>query len=201
MSKVSFHYRVSITAPEGGVDVPGTITSHTFTSLLSGTSYNLTVLTVGALGFESEEVQIDPVTTSKSFVPVSQKCLVKLWIWFFTSRLSSIAQPGPFSVNNLSLSSVGVSQTTVVWDHPDEYKESYRYNVTWKGSDNVSSVQTGEKTYTISDLVPGSLYHFFVTTEISDGTQAESQWISNCTGLVITEIIDPFDFMVIVLKG
>lgn len=74
MTKGSFHYRVSITAPEGGVNVPGTITNHTFTSLLSGTSYNLTVLTVGALGFESEGVQIYMVTTSKSFVPVSQKC-------------------------------------------------------------------------------------------------------------------------------
>lgn len=74
MTKGSFHYRVSITAPEGGVTVPGTITNHTFTSLLSGTSYNLTVLAVGALGFESEEVQKNMVYTSKSFVPVSQKC-------------------------------------------------------------------------------------------------------------------------------
>lgn len=73
MTKGSFHYRVSITAPEGGVNVSGTITNHTFTSLLSGTSYNLTVLTVGDLGFESEEVRIYVVNTSKSFVPVSQK--------------------------------------------------------------------------------------------------------------------------------
>lgn len=123
-----------------------------------------------------------------------------MWVWIFTSCLSSIAQPGPFSVNNLSLSLVGVNQTTVVWDHPDEYKESYRYKVTWKSSENVSSVHTQENTYNISDLVPGSLYHFFVTTETFDGTQAESQWISNCTGLVVTEIIDPFDFMVIVLN-
>ncbi|XP_056906900.1 receptor-type tyrosine-protein phosphatase eta-like [Takifugu flavidus] len=151
MTKGSFHYRVSITAPEGGVNVPGTITNHTFTSLLSGTSYNLTVLTVGALGFESEKVQIYTVNTR------------------------------PFSVNNLSLSSVGLNQTTLVWDHPDEYKESYRYNVTWKSSENVSSVQTREKTYNISDLVPGSRYQFFVTTETFDGTQADSQSISNCT--------------------
>lgn len=116
-----------------------------------------------------------------------------MWIWIFTSRLSSLTQPGPFNVNNLSLSSVGVNQTTLVWDHPDEYKESYRYNVTWKTSENVSSDQTREKTYNISDLVPGSLYQFFVTTETFDGTQADSQWISKCTGLVITEIIDPFD--------
>lgn len=71
MTKGSFHYRVSITAPEGGVNVPGT--NHTFTSLLSGTSYNLTVVTVGALGFESEKVQIYTVNTSKSFVPVTTK--------------------------------------------------------------------------------------------------------------------------------
>lgn len=122
-----------------------------------------------------------------------------MWIWIFTSRLSSLAQPGPFSVNNLSLSSVGGNQTTLVWDHPDEYKESYRYTVTWKSSENVSRVQIQEKTYNISDLVPGSLYQFFVTTETFDGTQAASQSISKCTGLVITEIIDPFD-LAIVLK-
>lgn len=73
MTTGSFQYRVSITAPERGVNVPGNITSHTFTSLLSGTPYDLNVLTVGALGFESEEVKISMVNTSKSFVPVSPK--------------------------------------------------------------------------------------------------------------------------------
>lgn len=103
-------------------------------------------------------------------------------------------------MNNLSLSSVGENHTTVEWDHPDEYKESYRYNVTWNSSENGSSVQILEKTYNISNLVPGSLYHFTVTTETFDGTQSDSQSISNCTGLAIKEIIDPFDFTIIVLK-
>lgn len=80
---------------------------------------------------------------------------------------------------------MGENQATVVWDHPDGYKESYRYNVTWKSSENVSSIQILKNTSYISDLVPGSLYHFFVTTETFDGTQSDSQWISSCTGWVI----------------
>lgn len=201
MTSEQFHYRMSITSSSTTVLVSGTNTSHTFASLLSGTPYNLTVRTVGALDFESEEVRIFMVNTSKSFVPVSEKERSnKLWIWIFTTRLSSLAQPGPFSVNDLSVSLVGVNQTTLVWAHPDEYKESYHYTVTWKDSENVSSVQIKENTYNIDDLVPGSLYHFSVTTETFDGTQADSQQISICTGLVIAEIVNPFHFMIIVLN-
>lgn len=80
---------------------------------------------------------------------------------------------------------MGVDQTTLVWDHPDEYKESYRYNVTWESSENISSVWILENTFSISDLVPGSLYRLSVTTETFDGTQSDRQEISLCTGLVI----------------
>lgn len=78
------------------------------------------------------------------------------------------------------------------WDHPDEYKESYHYNVTWKSSENVFSSLEIRNTSAISDLVPGSLYHISVTTETFDGTQADSQWISSCTGLVITRVDEYF---------
>lgn len=73
MTRGSFNYCVSISSLNTDVRVSGTNTNHTFASLLSGTPYNLTVRTVGALGFESKEVQIFMVNTSKSFVPVSEK--------------------------------------------------------------------------------------------------------------------------------
>lgn len=73
MTRGSFNYCVSISSFNTDVLVPGTNTSYIFASLLSGTPYNLTVRTVGALGFESEEVQIFMVNTSKSFIPLRQK--------------------------------------------------------------------------------------------------------------------------------
>lgn len=103
-------------------------------------------------------------------------------------------------MNDLRVSLVGMNQTTLVWAHPDEYKESYHYNVTWKDSENGSSVHIQENAYNIDDLVPGSPYHFIVTTETFDGTQADSQQISICTGLVIAEIVNPFHFTIIVLN-
>lgn len=73
MTAGSFSYRLSITSPGGGVNISVTNTSHSFASLLSGTPYNISVLTVGALGFESEEVQLNMVNTSKSFVRMIEK--------------------------------------------------------------------------------------------------------------------------------
>lgn len=73
MTGTSFKYRLSITSPEERVLLPSTHTSHTFTSLLSGTPYNISITTVGALNFESEEVQIHMVTTSKGFISALQR--------------------------------------------------------------------------------------------------------------------------------
>lgn len=91
MTVGSFHYRLSITSPGGGVNFFETnATNLGFAPLLSGTPYNISVRTVGALGFESEEVQINMVNTSKSFGPLLEKqSSDKLWIWIYT-RLSSL---------------------------------------------------------------------------------------------------------------
>lgn len=95
---------------------------------------------------------------------------------------------------------MGTNQTTLTWTHPDEYKKSYRYIVTQKDSGNVSSVHIQEDTYNIDGLVPGSLYHFTVTTVTFDETQADSEQISTCTGSVIAEIVNPFHCTIIVLN-
>lgn len=98
----------------------------------------------------------------------------------------SFNQSGPFSVKNLNASTEEES-ITVMWVKPNEYKDSYRYNVTWQSSDGwlYSNTTDGTK-YDIDGLVPGSLYILSVTTETSDGTQGASEWISNCTSMVIT---------------
>lgn len=78
---------------------------------------------------------------------------------------------------------------TVTWDTPDEYKESYRYNLTWQGSNGFirHSNITETTKYDIDGLVPGSRYNFSVTTETSDGTQGSPTWNTSCTSMVITD--------------
>ncbi|KAM9351963.1 receptor-type tyrosine-protein phosphatase eta-like [Symphorus nematophorus] len=149
MTGASFQYRLKIS--QGGEEyVPGTNTKHTFESLLSGTSYNISIETVGVMGFVSEKVQIDKVTTR------------------------------PFSVVKLD-ASPEEECITVMWDKPDQHKESYRYNLTWQNSDGTRSVVIRDTQYKIHDLIPGSPYNLSVTTETSDGTEGAPIWISRCT--------------------
>lgn len=75
----------------------------------------------------------------------------------------------------------------VMWEAPDEYKETYRYNLTWQTSDGpISSKITREYMFNIDNLVPGTHYDFSVTTETSDGTQGDPRRNSSCTSMVIT---------------
>ncbi|XP_055011887.1 receptor-type tyrosine-protein phosphatase eta [Boleophthalmus pectinirostris] len=61
MSGAEFHYQVEI-SPNSTV-ITTTQTNYTFAQLLSGTSYNITVTTVGVMGFKSETVRRDMITT------------------------------------------------------------------------------------------------------------------------------------------
>lgn len=73
MSAASFFYKVTHTPSQGG-GYNTSNTSHTLDSLLSGTSYNISIATVGPRGFESEKVHIYMVTTSKVFISVPKHC-------------------------------------------------------------------------------------------------------------------------------
>ncbi|KAM9753688.1 receptor-type tyrosine-protein phosphatase eta [Menidia menidia] len=153
MSGGSFHYQLTYTPRQTGSDstIPGTTTSHRFSSLLSGTSYNISVKSVGPMNFESESVHSSMVTTR------------------------------PHSVG--AVAAIPAETTIeVTWTKPDEYKSSYRYNVTWESPDgSISSNMTSTSPHVISDLIPGSQYKIRVTTETSDGTQGESERVNNCT--------------------
>ncbi|XP_049429858.1 receptor-type tyrosine-protein phosphatase eta [Epinephelus fuscoguttatus] len=151
MSGASFHYQLTNLSLQGGEYIRTHNTSHTFTPLLSGTSYNISVATVGVMGFESEKVQIHMVTTR------------------------------PFSVKLLTASPAEKS-ITVMWAVPDQYKESYRYNLTWQSSDGPIYNKVDLKSPSeIEWLVPGTRYNISVTTVTSDGTKGAPRWISNCT--------------------
>lgn len=72
---------------------------------------------------------------------------------------------------------------TLVWSKPYEYKEVYRFNLTWQRSQGPSSVVINSTEYTFTDLAPGTEYNFSVTTETLDGTQAASSQISKYTSM------------------
>ncbi|XP_049928086.1 receptor-type tyrosine-protein phosphatase eta isoform X2 [Epinephelus moara] len=151
MSGASFHYQLTNLPLQGGEYIRTNNTSHTFTPLLSGTSYTISVATVGVMGFESEKVQIHMVTTR------------------------------PFNVKLLTASPAEES-ITVMWAVPDQYKESYRYNLTWQSSDgSIDNRLIAENASVIEQLVPGTRYNISVATETSDGTKGAPRWISNCT--------------------
>ncbi|KAM7396461.1 hypothetical protein PAMP_019498 [Pampus punctatissimus] len=152
MTGASFYYRLTITSSHGRESFNTTTTNHTFTSLMSGTSYNISVATVGAMDFMSDMVQSYWVTTR------------------------------PSSVKFLE-ASTEEKNITVKWHISDEYKESYRYNLTWQSSDGSikDSIMITETEYVINKLVPGSSYKITVTTETSDGTKSDPTLISYCT--------------------
>ncbi|TNN87990.1 Receptor-type tyrosine-protein phosphatase eta [Liparis tanakae] len=152
MTAAMFHYQLTYTSPQGEENTTTTSnTSHSLTSLLSGTSYNISIATVGAMGFNSEKVHIYKVTTR----PLSVKLL------------------------KVSTREEGI---VVTWEEPDEYKESYQYNLTWQSTDGpISHRLIRENMSTLDNLDPGKQYNISVTTETEDETKGAPRWISTCT--------------------
>lgn len=71
-----------------------------------------------------------------------------------------------------------------MWTKPDEYKESYNFNVTWHSSDGITrQIMTNQTHHNITNLFPGRSYTMYVTTETADGTQGATSQILSCTGI------------------
>lgn len=82
MTNASFKYLLSNISSQGVKYIASTTATHNFTSLRSGTSYNISVATVGAMDFQSKKVKFYSVTTSKGFISVPQKCAC-IWSFLF----------------------------------------------------------------------------------------------------------------------
>ncbi|KAE8296482.1 Receptor-type tyrosine-protein phosphatase eta [Larimichthys crocea] len=63
MTNASFKYLLSNISSQGVKYIASTTATHNFTSLRSGTSYNISVATVGAMDFQSKKVKFYSVTT------------------------------------------------------------------------------------------------------------------------------------------
>uniref|UniRef100_A0AAZ1Y1N2 Fibronectin type-III domain-containing protein n=2 Tax=Oreochromis aureus TaxID=47969 RepID=A0AAZ1Y1N2_OREAU len=68
MTGAKFYYLLTYTSSQQSNNINTTNTSWNFSSLSSGTSYNISVTTVGELGFQSETVHIYMVTTKPAVV-------------------------------------------------------------------------------------------------------------------------------------
>ncbi|XP_057692294.1 receptor-type tyrosine-protein phosphatase eta isoform X2 [Corythoichthys intestinalis] len=152
MNHTQFYYRLTIAPTEGNRSVNTSNMSHTFDELLPGTPYNISVATVGVLGFRSQGIHANSVTTRPLRVPL-----------LYTSAKEE--------------------NITVKWLRADDYKEGYRYLLSWESSDWPvnGSIVTNQTMHTVGNLVPGSRYNFSVISETRDGTQSAPKWISNCT--------------------
>lgn len=71
MTGANFYYLLTYTSSQQSNNST-TNTRMNISSLSSGTSYNISVKTVGELGFQSETVYVYMVTTSKAFISVKK---------------------------------------------------------------------------------------------------------------------------------
>lgn len=126
-------------------------TNYNLSELHSGTSYNITVKTVGPLDFESQSVHKCSSTrphkvTSLITIPEEKSIIVN---WTKPAEHKS------------------TYRFVVTWQSSD-------------GS-NKRNITTNETEYKIAGLTPGSEYNIGVTTETSDGTQSDTETVSICT--------------------
>ncbi|XP_029524358.1 receptor-type tyrosine-protein phosphatase eta-like isoform X3 [Oncorhynchus nerka] len=153
MANTTFSYLVKyLSTQRDSKTVTTTNTSQTLPSLSSGTPYNVSVVSVGVLGFHSEEVWSSSVTTR------------------------------PESVQSLRAVTAEVNLTltwSTPVGHKPGY--SYRVTWTNSTGLIISNRTTAVENLPVNGLVPGSPYNFTVTTQTDDGTEGAPVSTSSCT--------------------
>ncbi|XP_064786416.1 receptor-type tyrosine-protein phosphatase eta isoform X3 [Oncorhynchus masou masou] len=153
MANTTFSYLVTyLSTQRDSKTVTTTNTSQTLPSLSSGTPYNVSVVSVGVLGFHSEEV----------------------WSSLVTTR--------PESVQSLRAVTAEVNLTltwSTPVGHKPGY--SYRVTWTNSTGLIISNRSTAVENLPVNGLVPGSPYNFTVTTQTDDGTEGAPVSTSSCT--------------------
>ncbi|XP_035013189.2 receptor-type tyrosine-protein phosphatase eta isoform X6 [Hippoglossus stenolepis] len=116
MTASPFFYKLTHTPSQGGGSTTSNTSNnnHTLVSLLSGTSYNISIATVGPMDFESEKVHIYMVTTR------------------------------PYSITGLKVETLNTTTGRLVWSEPLEYKNGYKYRVQTTGCGSQNQTVTGE---------------------------------------------------------
>ncbi|XP_039470652.1 receptor-type tyrosine-protein phosphatase eta isoform X2 [Oreochromis aureus] len=151
MTGAKFYYLLTYTSSQQSKNITTTNTRWNFSSLSSGTSYNISATTVGELGFQSETVYIYMVTTR----PLAVQDLM--------------ATPGETHI---------IVNWSNPPEYKKSYKYFLSWNQTKSQMQDFTVAQT---VYNITDLEPGQCYSINVTTETSDGTQGTQVTITRCT--------------------
>ncbi|XP_042268585.1 receptor-type tyrosine-protein phosphatase eta isoform X4 [Thunnus maccoyii] len=152
MTGASFYYQLTNISSLGGEYITTTNNSYTFAPLDSGTSYNISVVTVGAMNFMSERVQRHSVTTKPFGVEVPKASTDEESITVTWNR------PHEYKESY---------QYNLTWQSSD--------------ASIINHTLTKDVTLKINHLVPGSSYTITVTTQTTDGTRSDSRLISACT--------------------
>ncbi|XP_044212573.1 receptor-type tyrosine-protein phosphatase eta isoform X1 [Thunnus albacares] len=152
MTGASFYYQLTNISSLGGEYITTTNNSYTFAPLDSGTSYNISVVTVGAMNFMSERVQRHSVTTQPFGVEVPKASTDEESITVTWNR------PHEYKESY---------QYNLTWQSSD--------------ASIINHTLTKDVTLKINHLVPGSSYTITVTTQTTDGTRSDSRLISACT--------------------
>ncbi|XP_062276922.1 receptor-type tyrosine-protein phosphatase eta [Scomber scombrus] len=158
MTNGSFYYKLTNISSLGSGYINTTHNSYTFAFLDSGTSYNISVVTVGVMDFKSDRVQ--SWATTKPFgvrdleASTGEKSITVKW-----------KEP------EQTKTSYSYNLTLQISDGPI----TYYYKIK-------------KQEHTINDLVPGSRYTVKVITETSDGTQSDPTSISKCTNASPTKM-------------
>ncbi|XP_006789650.2 receptor-type tyrosine-protein phosphatase eta [Neolamprologus brichardi] len=151
MTGANFYYLLTYTSSQQSNNINTTNTSWNFSSLSSGTSYNISVTTVGELGFQSETVHVDMVMTRPLAV----------------QELMAIPGETYITVNWKNPP-----------HYKECYKYFLSWNQTKSQMQNFTVTQT---VYNITDLDPGQCYGIEVTAETCDKTQGAPVMITGCT--------------------
>ncbi|CAJ0967502.1 unnamed protein product [Ranitomeya imitator] len=155
MTGVNKSYNISYAiSPSTTLSVTNPTTSVTLQSLISGTNYSITVVTVGVRGYQSS-----PVTTSVYTKPMSVKSL----------QIGAVTSYSVF----LTWSKPDEYQTS--------YK--YRVKTFNSSASMINNTIVTSESATIMNLTPGGTYTFLVYTRAADNsTESDPVSYMTCTG-------------------
>lgn len=91
--------------------------------------------------------------------------------------LQVYTSPGP--VSDFRVTNVNIREIGLAWRSNDS--ESFEIFITQEGGEKHRSASTGNQSYTVEDLKPGTSYHFEIFPRGPDGTQGPSRTVNGRT--------------------
>uniref|UniRef100_A0AAZ1XKE4 protein-tyrosine-phosphatase n=1 Tax=Oreochromis aureus TaxID=47969 RepID=A0AAZ1XKE4_OREAU len=185
MTGAKFYYLLTYTSSQQSKNITTTNTRWNFSSLSSGTSYNISATTVGELGFQSETVYIYMVTTSKAFISVKNYKYFLSWnqtksqMQDFTVKYSTLIELTDLFIRSVLFFSLSLFHATdaspvtiLVCQGPNDNTAQIILSCSTPPGQhtgfqmivNGNNITTSSCNYTISDLNHNTNYNVTVKT-------------------------------------